>query len=245
MLTNNPMRGGRYLYRGLGLITQPGIRPFVLAPLLVNVLVFGLVLYFGFGLLETLMDRWLTGWLEWLRWLLWPIAGLVALVSIFFSFSLVGNLIASPFNGLLAEVVERKLTGKPIEGLGSTAGLLKEASRSIASELRKLAYAALLGVPCLLLFVIPVVNVIAPVVWVLFGVWMLTIAYADYPMANHGLSFAEQRRLLAGRRFLSLGFGGSVMLMLAVPLLNFLVIPAAVAGATAMWVDEFADSGKV
>ena len=40
------------------------------------------------------------------------------------------------------------------------------------------------------------------------------------------------------RRLLSLGFGGAVMAALAVPVLNFLVIPCAVAGATAMWVEQ-------
>ena len=40
------------------------------------------------------------------------------------------------------------------------------------------------------------------------------------------------------RRLLSLAFGGAVMAALAVPVLNFLVIPCAVAGATAMWVEQ-------
>jgi CysZ protein len=67
---------------------------------------------------------------------------------------------------------------------------------------------------------------------------MLAISYLDYPMANHGLSFPEQRRQLGQRRYLALGFGGATMFALAIPLVNFLVIPAAVAGATILWVER-------
>ncbi|MEZ5582290.1 MAG: hypothetical protein R3F37_05475 [Candidatus Competibacteraceae bacterium] len=43
--------------------------------------------------------------------------------------------------------------------------------------------------PLLVLFVIPGVNVIAPLLWLVFGAWMLALQYADYPMGNHGLRF--------------------------------------------------------
>ena len=73
--------------------------------------------------------------------------------------------------------------------------------------------------------------------------YMLAIAYVDYPMGNHGLTFPEQRRRLASRRWLAFGFGGAVMGALAIPVLNFLVIPCAVAGATALWVEQLHEPG--
>lgn len=96
----------------------------------------------------------------------------------------------------------------------------------------------------LILSVIPGLNVAAAPLWILFSAWMLAVEYADYPMANHGLRFARQRELLSQRRFLSLGFGAAVMLALVVPILNFVVIPAAVAGASVMWVERFAESAR-
>ncbi|MCP5459961.1 MAG: EI24 domain-containing protein, partial [Gammaproteobacteria bacterium] len=75
--------------------------------------------------------------------------------------------------------------------------------------------------------------------WLAFSIWMLALQYADYPMSNHGLRFREQRRLLSQRRMLALGFGSAVLLMTLVPILNFLVMPAAVIGATLMWVEQF------
>ena len=73
----------------------------------------------------------------------------------------------------------------------------------------------------------------------LFGAWMLAISYRGLP---HGqprpeLSRAAPHRL-GQHRYLALGFGGAAMAALAIPLVNFLVIPAAVAGATILWVER-------
>jgi CysZ protein len=179
---------------------------------------------------------WLPNWLDWLALVLWPLFFIAVLIIVFFTFSLVGNLIAAPFNGLLAEAVECHLTGTTIPG--GWKKMIADLGRTLASELRKLAYIVLWSIPALLLFLIPGVNIAAPVVWMLFGAWMLAISYVDYPMGNHGLGFPEQRRRLRERRYLALGFGGAVMCALAVPVVNFLVIPAAVAGATALWVER-------
>ena len=89
-----------------------------------------------------------------------------------------------------------------------------------------------------MLFLIPGLNVVAPVVWMAVGAWMLAVTYVDHPMANHGIGFDELLARLRERRLLSLGFGGAAMAALAVPVLNFLIIPCAVAGATAMWVEQ-------
>jgi len=134
--------------------------------------------------------------------------------------------------------VEQHLTGQPIDA-GSWQSLLKDIVPSLLSELRKLLYFLLRALPLGILFLLPGINLVAPFLWALFSAWMLAIEYADYPMANHSLHFAAQRKLLRDRRWLSLGFGGGTLLMTMTPLLNFLAMPVAVAGATAMWVDEF------
>jgi CysZ protein len=67
---------------------------------------------------------------------------------------------------------------------------------------------------------------------------MLTIEYADYPMGNNGLKFREIRARLRRRRLLGLGFGAATAGLTMVPVLNFIAMPSAVAGATALWVRE-------
>lgn len=61
------------------------------------------------------MEQKLPNWLHWLDWLLWPIVVLALLIIVFYSFTLVANLIASPFNGILAEKAEAILTGRSLD----------------------------------------------------------------------------------------------------------------------------------
>jgi CysZ protein len=46
------------------------------------------------------------------------------------------------------------------------------------------------------------------------------------------------KRSLSEQRLLHLGFGGGVSLLLMIPVVNFFVMPIAVAGATALYVSE-------
>jgi CysZ protein len=82
------------------------------------------------------------------------------------------------------------------------------------------------------------IPVVGTAVWFLYGAWALVCNYSDFPMGNDGLRFAEQRKLLARHKSLSFGFGITVLLLTLVPLVNFIVMPAAVAGATAMYLQE-------
>jgi CysZ protein len=87
----------------------------------------------------------------------------------------------------------------------------------------------------ILAFVVPVIG---PLLWFLFSAWMLTLEYADFPMGNHGLKFRQMRSTLRRRGLLSFGFGATTAALTAIPVVNFIVMPAAVAGATLMWVRE-------
>jgi CysZ protein len=74
--------------------------------------------------------------------------------------------------------------------------------------------------------------------WVLFSAWALALDYHDYPMGNHQLLFKQQRKIMRQHRRLALGFGLATLGATMIPVVNFLVIPAAVAGATALYLDE-------
>lgn len=239
---SNPITGAGYFLRGLKLITRPGLRRFVAIPLTINLLLFAGLIWFGASQFEVLLNSLLPelpDWLQWAEWLFWLLFGVSALLILFFAFSLLANIVAAPFNGLLAEAVEVHLTGQQQPGDTSWKKMLAELVPTLVSELRKLLYLLAWTIPFLILFVIPVVNIIAPFVWFAFTAWMLALEYADYPMANHGLRADQQKLCLRKKRLMSLGFGGTVTLATMTPVLNFLVMPAAVAGATAMWVEQF------
>ena len=236
------VKGARYLVQGFSLINQPGIRRFAYLPMLINTLLFSVALWFGLsnfgGWLDALMPTWLPAWLESiLTWLIWPLFILLLAIIVFFSFSVIANILAAPFNGILAEMVEKKMTGGSPPDM-PWAQLLKDTPKMIFNELRKVAYLLMWVLPLLILSLIPGLNLLAPLLWLLFSSWTLALDYHDYPMGNHQLAFRQQRELLRQNRGLALGFGGATMLATMIPILNFLVIPAAVAGATKLYLEN-------
>ena len=238
--TDSYFAGIGYFWLGLALIRRPHIRTYVIVPLVINITLFtGGLFFFAWGI-NHILDNLLPEWLWWLRYLLWPFLAAASLIIVFYSFSIVANLIASPFNGLLSEAVEQHLTGETKQVPFSWNTLYSEVFRTIGGELRKLLYFALWALPCLVLFLIPGINIIAVPLWFLFGAWMMAIEYIDCPLGNHGLPFPAVKQQLHAQRKLAFGFGTAVMLMTMIPIVNFLVMPASVAAATALYLDRLA-----
>lgn len=239
-MVNAFLKGATYPFQGIRWLSRPRLRRFIILPLLINTLLFGAMLWWGtreFGALLDWMLSYLPAWLDWLRWLLWPLFAITLLILAFYTFTLAANLIAAPFNGLLAEHVED--LAAPDGSRPPSRPLWQEIALAPVAELKKLAYFLVRAIPLLVLFLIPTINAAAPVIWIAFTAWMLTLQYADYPMGNHLLPFHEQRKILSERRLLTLGFGSASLLITMVPVLNFLAMPASVIGATLMWVEQF------
>lgn len=236
-MLKNVLKGMSYVFAGLRLLTRPGVRQFVLIPLAINSLLFSAVIVFGTHEIELQLERWIPQSWEWIKWIVWPVIIIVMMAIVFFSFSVLANLVAAPFNGWLAAAVECHLRGEEVAALKQR-GLVRETLVSIYSELRKMVYIVLKAVPCLLLFLIPGIQVAAPFLWFLLGAWLLALQYLDYPLGNHGLSFPQQRSVLSARRMLTLGFGMGTLGITLFPLVNFFAVPCAVAGATALWVEQ-------
>ncbi|MEH6471392.1 MAG: sulfate transporter CysZ [Halopseudomonas sp.] len=236
----NPIRGSHYLIRGVQLLGEPGLRQFVILPLLINSVLFSIAIYLLSQYFSDWVGYWLgmiPDWLGFLEWLLWPLFALIVMIGVYFSFALFANFIAAPFNGLLAERVEQRLRGITVTDDGWK-GLVASIPRTLLRETSKwLYYLPRLVLLVLLLFV----PVIGPILWFLFGAWMMAIQFCDYPMDNNRVKFGEMKRLLKQQRLSSLGFGALVSLAMLVPVLNLLIMPAAVIGATLFWVEEYAD----
>ncbi len=241
------LSGPAYLLRGLRLIRQPGLRRYAVLPVLIALVIFVLLAVAAYAYFGVLLDRLLPGgegwWATGLRAILWPLFFLAVALVWYFGFTVAANLAAAPFNGLLAEKVEARLTGAPPAPTDWRA-LLADLLPAMLNELRKLAYYLLWAVPLGILFLVPGINLAAPLLWGLFAAWMHALEYLEYPMENHGLRFPEVRRRARRLGPGGLGFGAAVMFATLVPVLNLVVMPAAVAGATAFWVDRLKDDGE-
>ncbi len=240
------LSGPQYLREGLKLVLSPGLRLFVLLPLAINLILFVALIGFAVdqfsGWLASLMGS-LPSWLSFLDFLLWPLFVILLLLMVFFTFTLLANIIAAPFNGFLAEKVEVVVRGADNFPPFSWAELLAMVPRTLKRELRKLSYFLPRAIGLLLLSLIPGLNLIATPLWLLFGVWMMAVQYIDYPCDNHKVSWDDMLAWLRAKRWQSLGFGGSTYLALLIPFVNILMMPAAVAGATLFWVREDGAAG--
>lgn len=238
------MNGFHYFLRGLDMLFRSGLRRYVVVPLLINTLLFGGFLWFGVHEFSALL-HWLTDglptWLKWLSGLLWLFFAFAAVVIVTYAFALVANLIAAPFNGLLSEKVEQSLTGSVAESHTGLLSALSEGPRAIKRQVQYLFYYVPRALMMLVLFLVPLVHLIASPCWFLFNGWMMSVQYMDYPMDNHRVPFDEMRVKLKAKRATHLSFGSIVMFATMIPVLNFFVMPAAVIGATLLWVEEHRD----
>jgi CysZ protein len=130
-----------YAWSGFRLITRPGVRRYVIIPLLINTLLFAGAIVYITGefsqLLQQLVAQW--SWLEWMVWIIWPLFMLVMLALLFFCFSLLANLLAGPFNGWLAAAMERNLGGAK-QPDAPPVSLMAEIAGAVVSELKKLGF---------------------------------------------------------------------------------------------------------
>lgn len=223
------------------MLPRPRVRRWAAIPIILSVGIYTGAIYYFITVLEPTLEStqvWLDENLSYLSWLgsfAWILYGLLSLVVTAYSFVLVSALVSCPFNPMLSEATERAHTGasppsspwgKIILGLPGT----------LFQETKKVLYYAFWAVPVLILCLI--LMPAAPFIWGSFSAWMLALEFTDYPMDNSGLKFKEMRKRLAKRRWTSFGFGLAVFGFAMIPILNLLTAPAAVCGATLLWLDE-------
>ncbi|MBE9526662.1 MAG: EI24 domain-containing protein, partial [Proteobacteria bacterium] len=133
--SNNPINGISYLFKALPLLLKPGIKSFVIIPLMINILFFSIGIYFGFAYFGEYMDRvldtsnlwsWVAAIVDYIKPILYLIFGMALLVFIFFTFSIIANIVAAPFNSLLAEATEKYLTGQSMNDSDNWKKIIKE-----------------------------------------------------------------------------------------------------------------------
>ncbi|MFT2090787.1 sulfate transporter CysZ [Paraglaciecola sp. 2405UD69-4] len=236
-----------YFLLGFSLISTKGLKRFVFFPLAINLVLFSVAIYFLFGEISAsivwmvdLIPDW--EWLSWLKqglsYIIWPIAVISILLVFSLIFGTLANWIAAPFNGLLAEKVEQHLTGQTMDDTGLL-DIFKDIPRTLGRELAKLSYYLPRAIGFLLLFFI--LPLFGQVLWFLFSAWMMAIQYCDYPFDNHKVPFSRMKYVLGNNKSQSFSFGITVSICSMIPIVNFLVMPVAVCGATALWVEELKD----
>ncbi len=180
----------------------------------------------GFGAWLSEASNWLLAALKWI--LLLP---LVFLFS-YFTFTVVGMVIASPLNDILSERVERALCqpraapGLPLR-LTLTATLL-----SVMDSLLIVLKQAFFSVLVLPLLLIPVVGVLP---LFLVTAYFAGLGFLDVGMARNFLRHRHKRPVIQERRWEILGLGAAMELLFMIPLAGLLLLPVGVSAGTLLY----------
>jgi CysZ protein len=214
---------------------------FCAVPLLLNLLVFGLAIAAFVAYLDPLtasLHQALQvaepeAWYQWLwagplRLLAWATHWLLVLLfafAVYFLFTLVGSVVASPFLDALAARVERAVTGaSAAAGGGVLASVRAEALRVLFFLGVQLAFLALGLVPGL--------QPVAALGLFVSAALFLPLEYTSFLLDRRGIPFAVRRAWLWSHRRAMFGFGATAFASFLVPGLNFLCLPLLVTAGT-------------
>ena len=117
---NNPVLAVGYLFKGLNLLTSTSLRSFILIPVLINLVLYGVALTLGYYYISDLINQFIPSWLNWLSWVLWPLFFISFFIAGFFTFTVLANLLASPFYGKLSAKTLSLVATKLVDGKRAT-----------------------------------------------------------------------------------------------------------------------------
>ena len=176
-------QGPSYLLKGFQKLFQLSLTHYLIVPMVINLLLFSVFIFFGFHTVNYLTHSLPPGW-HWITPALKVLFFLASSTGLVYFFTMLTNLIGSPFNSLLSAKIEEIFKGQKPFAQDTWREMLKDLPRYFKREKGKIFYYWPRALLLLILFFIPVVNIIASVLWFLFNGWMMGIQYLDYPMDN-------------------------------------------------------------
>ena len=248
LLVDNPVsrfsKGFFYPFRAFRFINRhKKLYLYIFIPFCITVAVLSLFLSLGFTFFQQTIIHYIPQGEAWywhiLSGILWLFAVLITAVLVFFGFTAIGNLIASPFNDLLSEKTEEILTGRMSDEPFSLAAFWQNSRIILFTEVKKISI-FLLGM--LGLFILNLLPVIGSLLYgflsIFWTILFLAVEYCGFLFARRQLSYQEQRRIVLANFAMLLGFGSGLFCILAIPFFQLLCIPLGVVGATSLLLNE-------
>ena len=227
--------GASALINGFRHLYHPALRAWVILPILINLAVFAglawLLIGWLTGSIQGVMDG-LPEWLNFLRWIMWVLAVLMMALVFGVSFTTLTLLIGAPFYVVLTRRAMTLVSVEPFPSANtSSTAIVEETASAVLRELSKIRRFIPWVLLALVISFIPVINISAPIVWLLVNSWIFAFQFVDYPIDARQRPITETREWLAEHRAAALGVGAGVALCASVPFLNVVAFPAAIIGA--------------
>ncbi len=225
-------------FRGLSFLRKhPRLIRFLILP-------WGLLLFFTVLLLSLSffffgdLQEWLLGDMSgFLRSAISVLLGiLLTLLALILAF-LFSQLLSAPIYTKMAAETRTLYTGvpsKPAEGVYADVVL------PVMSQAQKIALFLLPQIPLLFLNFVPVIGSIVYVILnTIFTMFWLALDYFDYPLDTESdpLKVGDRVRYIFRHLPMTAGFSTTMLLILYVPIVNLLILPVGVIGATLLHCD--------
>lgn len=215
--------------------------PHVAIPALINITMFFVTAAFllwnhdWFVLPEPIHDGF-TYYILIVLWWLYKILLYPLLVALaYFLTMILAGVVASPFNETLSERAEELMMGRAVPAETGWKAILVGGARGVAT-------AAATAIPrAIIVITLSIIPGIGPILAAFVGAYFIAVGYSDYAFERRKYSIRRKLGTIWKHRRMALGFGVGANLMLIVPIVNFLCMPVAVVGGTALAIalDEF------
>jgi len=235
--------GLRFFLRGVGCVAaRPRLWPWAAIPLVINtVMMIGVVagaLYAWSTWGATWADFW---WLTIVYWLGIVVVMAVVMVIVFFVFTIVGSVLAAPFNDVLSEKVEKRVLGGPAEEPGGFAWFLREMIRAVRAAV---ALVSIQVGTLLFLAVFMFIPFVGGIPFLLGSIVFAAMDFLDVIMDRKRFRTREKFAFVWNNLSLCMGFGVAAYVSLLVPGVNLLILPAGAAGATLLFLSVDKSVGR-
>jgi len=200
-----------------------------LLPILLTLVLYYYVIGALVDVAQGLLAAWFIDWgLDpggWIYWAFELMARMVLLLAAAVTFAFTSSVVASPFNDKLGEKAEA-YAAPPLSAVGATGW--RQQLHLVAIDLGKAVAAGLVSLTALLVAWIPIVNLFS------FALAFLLVSfqYLSYPQTRRGIGLRDGVHFLARHRWACIGFGATITLLFALPVVSSLVLPIAVVGGT-------------
>ena len=244
--------GATYPFKALiTFLKNPGLIKYIAIPILVNIVVaialYSGLLYFGWQIVDGVQKD-VTLWLnqviaslpQWLGFLSYAASGLIVvlrlllviilLIATGFLLTQFGVLLGAPWYGQLSEQLEKHRTGK-VELI--ELNLVSDLSRAILYELKKLVLIALVGVPLLLINLLPGIGtIVSSIGSLILTTTIVAMDFLDSCLERRRLKFRQKLKTVFKCLPASGSFGLVCLGLISIPLVNLVTIPLCVASGT-------------
>jgi CysZ protein len=148
------------------------------------------------------------------------------------TFVIVVSAIASPFNDMLSNRIEKALKGQRPETLQQTiAGMMKNLAGTLINEAKKITFVMVLSVLALVLGFFPILTPLS----VFLSILLLSIQFLDYSWSRHDLRFSSCVNDIR-KHVIGYALGGAFFfIIVSIPVVNLIVPPLATSYFTILW----------